>query len=122
MEDVDMVHAEPRQAGVQRCGGGGGDVAALGLGEADLGADIGGRFQLCPDAAEIGLGRAVAVLHRGVEVIDAGDQRARDGMLLIIRRAAHHQAADRAAAEAEHRGPQAGAAEIAHFHRGILSY
>ena len=74
-------------------------------------------FEVLQDAAEIFLRLAVAVLHRGVEIIDADGERAGDGALLVARIAAHHQSADRAAAEAEHREPHAGAAVDPHFHR-----
>ena len=57
------------------------------------------------------------LMHRGVEVDHAGLKRAGDGALLIARFAAHHQAADRAAAEAEHRELHSAAAEYPHVHR-----
>ena len=91
VEYIHVVHAQPPQATVQRIRGGLCDVAALGLGEPDLGADKRSRLQLCPNPAKIGLRRAVAVLHRRVEVVDAGFQCPRDRTLLIRLRAAHHQ-------------------------------
>jgi len=45
---------------------------------------------------------AVAVLHRGVEIVHTDANGTRDGSLLIERIAAHHQPADRTAAEAQH--------------------
>jgi hypothetical protein len=67
-------------------------------------------------AAEILFRFAVAVLHRCIEVVHAGGDRSRDGALLVERIAAHHQSADRAAAEAQHRELHSGSPEYPHFH------
>ena len=84
----------------------------------DLGADGHvGRFEPLQHAAEILFRFAVAVLHRGVEVVHAGVDRPRDGALLVERVAAHHESADRAAAEAQYRKPHSCAPEYSHFHR-----
>ena len=106
------------EAAFERFRHGVGDAAEFGARQPDLGADdrVGG-FEVLQDAAEILLRLAVAVLHRGVEVIDADGERAGDGALLVARIAAHHQSADRAAAEAQHRKLHAGAAVDPHFHR-----
>ena len=48
------------------------------------------------DAAEILFRFAVAVLHRGVEVVHAGGDRPRNGALLVEWITAHHEFADRA--------------------------
>jgi hypothetical protein len=69
------------------------------------------------DAAEILFRFAVAVLHRGVKVVHAGGERPRDGALLVERIAAHHQSADRATTEAQHRELHSGTPECPHFHR-----
>jgi hypothetical protein len=42
-----------------------------------------GRFEGLQDAAEILFRFAVAVLHRGIEVIHAGGDRARDSAFLV---------------------------------------
>ena len=105
MKDVDPLEAQPRQAAFERssprrrrCGrnrvGGSRTLVPT--------IDI-GRLQRLQNAAEVLFRFAVAVLHRGVEIIDAGGDRARDGALLLGRIAAHHESADRAAAEAQHR-------------------
>ena len=118
VEDIDPLAAQPRQAAVERFRHGGGDAAEFGARQPDFGADdrVGG-FEVLQDAAEILLQLAVAVLHRGVEIIHADGERAGNGALLVARIAAHHQSADRAAAEAEHRKLHAGAAVDPHFHR-----
>ena len=74
------------------------------------------------DATEVLLRFTVAVLHRGVEVVHTGGDSPRNGPLLIERIAAHHQPADRTAAEAEHGKLQAGAAEDPRFHGCFLDY
>ena len=79
-----------------------------------------GGFAGAQDASEVRFGHAVAVLHRGIEIVDAGIQREADGPVLIGGRPAHHQAADGAAAEAENRKSQAGTAENACFHGLVL--
>ena len=60
---------------------------------------------------------AVAVLDRDVEVIYNRSDCACDTTLLVERIAAHHQSADRAAAEASHGKLYPGAAEHPFFHR-----
>ena len=121
MEDVDPIAAKPRQTGFERLRHGVGNVAEVGGRQPDLGADDDvGRFELLQDAAEILFGFAVAVLHRGVEVVHAGGERACDGALLVEWFAAHHQSADRAAAEAQHRKLHSGAAEYPHFRRSSV--
>jgi hypothetical protein len=62
-------------------------------------------------------GFAVTVLHRGVEVVHAGGDRPGDCALLVERIAAHHQSANRAAAEAQHGELHSGAPEYPHCHR-----
>ena len=85
---------------------------------ADLGADHHiGRLQLLQHAAEILFRFAIAVLHRGVEIVDAGGDRARDGALLVGGIAAHHQSADGAAAEAQHRELHSRAPKDPQLHR-----
>src|SRR5690242_20716050 len=67
---------------------------------------------------EVGLRRTVAIGRGGVEEGDPELQRAGDRPLLIGCGAAHHQAADRAAPEAEHRQVDTGSAErlLLHLH------
>jgi hypothetical protein len=84
----------------------------------DLGADDHvRRFELLQDASDILFRFAVAVLDRGGEVVHAGGDRPCDGALLVEWIAAHHQSADRAAAEAEHRELHSGAPKYSHLHR-----
>ena len=111
MEDIDPVATQSREAIFERLCHCVRDAAEIGARQADLGADnrVGG-FQLLQNAAEVLFRLAVAVLHRRVEVIHADLERAGDGAFLIARIAAHHQPADRAAAEAQHRNLHAGAA------------
>ena len=104
------------QAGLQRFGDRGGDAAEIGGPDAHLGADDDVGLQLRQHAAKVLLGLAVAVHRGGVEVVHTHFQCARDGAFLILRRAAHHQAAHRAATEAQDRNPQARSAKCPHFH------
>jgi len=69
------------------------------------------------DTAKILFRFAVAILHRGVEVVHARSGGPRDGALLVDWIAAHHKSADRAAAEAQYRKLHSGAPEYSHFHR-----
>ena len=116
VKDVDAIHLQAREAGIERFDDRVGNAAFAGR-QADLGADHHARrLELAQDAAKVLLGLAVAILHGRVEVVDAGGECARDRTLLVGRIAAHHQAADGAAAEAEHRDLQAGPPESAHFH------
>jgi hypothetical protein len=104
VQDVGPIKTESRQTGFERLRHGVGNPAEVGGRQPDLGADDHvGRFEPLQNAAEILLRFAVAVLHRGVEVIHAGGDSPGDGALLVERIAAYHQSADRAAAEAEHR-------------------
>ena len=121
VEDIDAVHAEPLEAALQR----GGTAAPMrpnsDRGHPHLGPDDGiGRLQVGQGAAEVLLQLAVAVLHRGVEVVHPHVQCAADRPLLVRRRAAHHQSAHRAAAEAQQRDLHAGPPECAHFHLFLL--
>jgi len=68
------------------------------------------------DAAEILFRFAVAVLDGGIEVVHAGLDRPRHGAFLVTRIATHHQSADRAAAEAQHRELHSSAPERARLH------
>jgi hypothetical protein len=118
MKDIDPVAPQPGKASFQRRRDGLPDLAEHRVRQPHLGADDhGGRFQLLQDAAEVLFGLAVAVGHRGVEVVHADFEGAGDGALLIHRIAAHHEPADSAAAETEHGNPRAGSAVGAHFHR-----
>jgi len=116
LEQVDALEAEAAEARLEGRRHGLGGAAARLIRDAHLGADDDARTEGLEDAAEVLLGLAVAVLHGRVEVVDAGCERLRDRALLVGRIAAHHQAADGAAAEAEHRDLQAGPPESAHFH------
>ena len=92
MKDVDPVKPQPRQTAFERRRDGVGNAAELAGRQPDLGADDRvGRLQLLQNAAEILFRFAVAVLHRGVEIIHAGVERPRDGALLVGGIAAHHQ-------------------------------
>ena len=118
MKDVDPVKTQPRQAAFERCPDGVINAADLAGRQPHLGADGHvGRFQLLQNAAEVVFRLAVAVLHRGVEVVDAGGDRACDGALLVGRIAAHHQSAHRAAAEAQHRELHSRAPKHPQLHR-----
>ncbi len=118
MKDVDPVKAQPRQAAFERYPDGIVNAAKLAGRHADLGADNHvGRFQLLQNAAKVLLQFAIAVLHRGVEIIDAGGDRPRDGPLLVGSIAAHHQPTHRAAAEAQHGEPHPRAPKDPQLHR-----
>ena len=121
MKDVDALEAQPRQAAFQRFRHRLLYAAEIGFRQPDLGADDrAGRLQRLQNAAEILFRFAVAILHSGVEVIDAGGDRPRNGALLVVGLATHHDSAHRAAAKAEHRELHSGAPEIPQLHRGLL--
>ena len=114
-----MRQAESPQAGLER----GDDRVADGccVRQPDLGADRDvAQLQRLDGAAKIGFGLAVAILRGGVEVVDAGVDRACDRPLLVRGPTAHHQAADGAAAEPEYRQLQPRASESARLH-GVVS-
>ena len=118
MKDVDPVKTQSRQTAFERLCHGVGNAAELARRQPDLGADDRvGRFQRLQNAAKVLFRFAIAVLHRGVEVIDAGGDRPRDGALLVGRIAAHHKSAHRAAAEAEHRELHSRAPKDPQLHR-----
>ncbi len=118
MKDVDPVKTQPRQTAFERCRDGIVNAAELAGRQPDLGADGHvGRFQLLQNAAKVLFQFAIAVLHRGVEVVDAGGDRACDGTLLVGGIAAHHQSAHRAAAEAQHRELHSRAPKHPQLHR-----
>src|SRR5439155_23561771 len=82
MKDVDPVKTQPRQTAFERYPDGVVNAAKLAGRQPDLGADDHvRRFEVLQYAAEILFRFAIAVLHRGVEVIDAGGDRACDGPL-----------------------------------------
>jgi hypothetical protein len=69
-----------------------GNVYEVSAWQPDLGAnDHVGRFEALQHAAEILFRFAVAVLHRGVEVVHAGGDRPRNGALLVEWITAHHE-------------------------------
>ena len=104
MKDVDPVKTQPRQTAFERCPDRVCNAAGLAGRQANLGADdCVGRLQLLQNAAEVLFRFAIAVEHRGVEIVDAGGDRPRDGPLLIAGIAAHHQSAHGAAAKTQHR-------------------
>src|SRR5260370_12205889 len=118
MEACEEVEAGSRHTAFERPRHGVGNASEVAAWHPDLGADGHvGRFEPLQHTAEILFRFAVAVLHRGVEVVRAGVDRPRDGALLVERIAAHHESADRAAAEAQHRELQSGAPEQPQFHR-----
>src|SRR6202035_1505995 len=104
VKDVDPVNPQSRQTAFERHCYGVGNAVELAGWQPDLGADGHvGWFQLLQNAAKVLFRFAIAVLHRGVEVVHASGDRSRDGTLLVGRIAAYHESADCAAAEAQHR-------------------
>ena len=118
MEDVDPVKTQSRQTAFERNPYGVGNAAELAGRQPDLGADGHiGRFQLLQNAAKVLFRFAIAVLHRGVEVVDPRGDRPRNGALLVGRIAAHHEPAHRATAEAQHRELHSRAPKYPQLHR-----
>ena len=118
MKDVDPVKTQSRQTAFERYPHGVGNAAELAGRQPDLGADDHvGWLQLLQNAAKVLFRFAIAVLHRGVEVIDAGGDRPRDGALLVGRIAAHHKSAHCAAAETQHRELHSRAPKDPQLHR-----
>src|SRR6266849_4465415 len=64
----------------------------------------------------------MTVLYRGVEVVHASGDCPRDGTLLVGRIAAHHDSADCAAAEAQHRELHSRAPKDPQLHRCSSHY
>ncbi len=117
VEDIDPPEAQPREAALERLRYGFANAPEVRARQADLCTDGHvGRFELLQHTAEILFRFAVAVLHCGVEIVHAGLDRPRHGALLVKRIAAHHQSADRAAAEAQHRELHSSAPEHPHVH------
>ena len=118
VKDVDPVKAQSRQAAFERRRDGVGDAAEVGGRQPDFCAHCDARrLQSLQDATKVPFRFAVAVLHGGVEIIDAGFDRPRDGAFLVGRIAAHHKSADGAAAEAQHRQLHSGAPKVSQLHR-----
>src|SRR6185312_15959191 len=118
VKDIDVVPAQAFEAVLERLRDRIANASGIAWRQPDLGAnhDI-GRLERLQDAAEVLFGFAVAVLHGRVEVVDAGGERPRDRALLVGRRAAHHEPAHGAAAEAEQGQLHSGAPEYARLHR-----
>jgi hypothetical protein len=118
VKDVDPVKTQSRQAAFERHRYGVGNAVELALQQPDLGADGHiGWLQLLQNAAKVVFRFAIAVLHRGVEIVHAGGDRSRDGTLLVGGIAAHHDSAHCAAAEAQHRELHSGASKDPQLHR-----
>ena len=116
MEDVDPVEPQPRRLPSSDVAIASRNAAARLTASAPWCRRSLGRLQLLQHAAEIGFRLAVAIQHRGVEIVHAGLERARHRALLVGGIAAHHQPAHRAAAEAQHRDLQSGPPECPHLH------
>jgi hypothetical protein len=115
LEHVDMIAPQPVEARLERGRDRGADVRPF-VRHAHLGGEHDVWLQAREHTAEILLRGAVAIGRRGVEQVNAGLERARDRALLVGRCPLGHQAADRAAAEGQHRDLEPGAAECALFH------
>jgi len=118
LDQVHVVPAQTAEARLDRGGHRGRDVLVVRRGELDLGADQDIGFQLAQDVPQVGLGGAVAVDGRGVEVVDAQLDGAADRGDHLAAVPLDEQAADCAAAEADDRDFQAGLAQrtILHGH------
>ena len=103
LEHVDMVALQPRCRLASSEAAIAAPMSGAAAGTRTLVERMMSGFRHAEHAADILLRRAVPVGRRGVEMIDAGLERARDRALLVGRRALGHQPADRAAAEGEHR-------------------
>ncbi|WP_280972416.1 MULTISPECIES: hypothetical protein [unclassified Bradyrhizobium] len=118
MKDVDLIEAEASQAAFERKPDGIGNAAILTGLQSDLGTDDHiGRLQLPQDAAKVLLRRAIAVLNRCVEIIDASGDRPRNRTLLVGSITTHHQSAHGTAAEAQDRELHSGAPKDPQLHR-----
>ena len=118
VKDVDPVKTQSRQAAFERYRHGVGNAAEFAGRQPDLGADGHiGRFQVLQNTAKVLFRLAIAVLYRGVEIVDAGADRPRDGTLLVGRIAAHHNSAHGAATEAQHRELHSRASKYPQLHR-----
>src|SRR5260370_2428815 len=123
VKDVERVEAESCPTAFERHSCGLGNAAELAGRKPDLGDD--GHFdrlELLQNAAKVLFRFAIAVLHRGVEVIHASGDCPRDGTLLVGRIAAYHESADCAAAEAQHRELHSRAPKDPQLHRCSSGY
>jgi hypothetical protein len=116
LEHVDMIAPQAVEARLERGRDRGADVRALRR-HAHLGREHDLRLQAREHAPEIALRGAVAIGRGGVEMVDAGLERARHRALLVGGRAPGHQPADRAAAEGQHGNVEPRAAELAFLHK-----
>ena len=96
-----------------------GYVAEIFLPNLDLGIDDGLPSDLAQDAAEIGLGCAIAVVRRCIEIVDAQFKRTRDAALLLRPTAPHHQTGIAAAAETNFGKTQCRSRNAAIAHDGL---
>ena len=110
LDEIDRIAAQSLQAGFDGAHHRARDVIKLGLLDHHFRADQDVRAQLGQHTTETALRLAVAVDGRGVEVVDAQLHGARDRPHHLPEIAAHQQSAGGAAAEAEGRDTQAGAA------------
>src|SRR4051794_28510354 len=118
VEDIDPVETQSRQAAFERYSYRIGNAAEFAGRQPDLGADDHiGRFEVLQNAAKVLFRLAVAVLYRGVEIVDARAERTRDGTLLVGRIATYHDSANRTAAEAQHRELHSRASKSPQLHR-----
>src|SRR5918996_1256994 len=114
LQEIDAIHAEAREARLQRASDGGPRVALGGV-HAKLGAHVGPQAERLQRAAEIALGLAIAVRRRGVEVVDPCLDGPRHRPLALGRRAPNDQSTDVAASE-----PQRGHAQPRAAQRSLL--
>ena len=110
LDQIDAVTSQSVEAALDRAGHGGFDVIEFVLAYHHLRADEDLRLEFRQDTAEIRLRQAVTINGCGVEVVDAQLHGAGDCPDHFGGVATHQQPADRAAAEAEGRDSQAGAA------------
>ena len=99
MKEIETLEPEQLEAVLDRAGERPRHVGQVG--QAALAAHDHLRAQRAQHDAQIALRFSAAIRGRGVQVVDAELDRARDGPLAISRRAAHHQPAHVAAPEGE---------------------
>src|SRR5437870_6188044 len=120
LEQVDPLHAETFQAGVERVADGATHVTQVRSVQTELRADVDRRSPRAQCGAEVLLRLSVAVRGRGVEVVDPQLHRPRNRALPLGRSAADHEPADVSAAEPERRHPQPCLAQLAVLHGSLL--
>src|SRR5262249_8980469 len=118
LKEIAALHAEPREARIERARDRAWNVGQVRWVEAELRADIHPRAKGLQYLPKVPLGLAVSVRRRCVEVVDPELHRPGDAALALRRRSADDEPADVAAPEPERRYSQTRLAQSSKVHGG----